>query len=78
MNERLILSWDDINVDYNNGELTKKGLLKKRRDVLLEAGLYYNHTKDKEYFKQQQQQQNTFMNSMFHFVCLFVCYLMCL
>ncbi len=76
MNERLILSWDDINVDYNNGELTKKGLLKKRRDVLLEAGLYYNHTKDKEYFKQQQQQQqqqqNTFMNSKLHFVCLFV------
>ena len=58
MDQRLIDSWDEVNLDYNNGELTKKGLLKKQKEVLLDAGLYYNFTKDKEYFKKQQSTKN--------------------
>ena len=43
--------WEVLNEQYHNEELTRQGLNKKRRKILLEAGLYYNFTKDQEYLK---------------------------
>lgn len=54
-----IATWDQAVLDHGNGELTDKGLAKRQRAILLDAGLYYNFTKDEEYFEKKKQQQST-------------------
>lgn len=44
-----IATWEELDSEYHSDIITKQGLLKKRRQLLLSAGLYYNFTRDEEY-----------------------------
>ena len=52
MEPELINAWDTADLEYRYGDITRKGLERRRRAVLLEAGLYYNFTRDEEYLKE--------------------------
>lgn len=69
-----IAAWDQAISDHNNGELTDKGLSKRRSAVLLEAGLYYNFTKDDEYLEKTKEQSTKSryqcMYMMVHYISL--------
>ena len=41
-----ISQWESFDMEYRSGLLTKQGLLKRRKQLLLSIGLYYNFTKD--------------------------------
>ncbi|XP_011407427.2 PREDICTED: N-acetylglucosamine-1-phosphotransferase subunit gamma-like [Amphimedon queenslandica] len=48
-----INEWDEINHEFHSDLITKQGLMKKRRELLLSAGLYYNFSKDEEYISNE-------------------------
>ncbi len=52
MGAGLINAWDAADLEYRYGDITRKGLERRRRGLLLEAGLYYNFTRDQEYLKE--------------------------
>lgn len=45
--------WEEIDREFQSDLITRQGLLKKRRQLLLSAGLYYNFTKDEEYVRNE-------------------------
>jgi hypothetical protein len=54
--------WDQLDAEYHNQLITRQGLLKKRRELLLSAGLYYNFTQDEQLNLQEQHTKSTLDN----------------
>ena len=51
-----IEQWDKIMQEYHFEEITRKGMKKRQRRILSEAGLAYNFTIDGLYRKQEEQE----------------------